>query len=109
MACHSEKKAEIVLPLAGYNLGVKYIQAHSPQEVAALLTEGFGISENLARLILLPSYAPAIRPNVQEVNNTLKWLKEKNRIPINYQGENLIDTTFAAPYQISSYIKNSKL
>jgi len=56
---------------------------------------------------LLPSYTPASRPNIQEINNTLKWLKEKNRIPAHYQGENLIDTTFTVPYKIPSYPPNT--
>ncbi|EIY48007.1 MULTISPECIES: ABC transporter substrate-binding protein [Bacteroides] len=106
-AALKEKKAEITSLIQGYNLGVKYIQTHSSQEVSTLLAEEFRISENLARLILLPSYTPASRPNIQEINNTLKWLKEKNRIPAHYQGENLIDTTFTVPYKIPSYPPNT--
>lgn len=89
-----EKRKEITALIKGYNLGVKHIQACSPKELNLLLTEAAGIPDYIAKLILLPSYTPAKRPDEQDIRQTIKWLRNKNKIPDNYQGENLIDTTF---------------
>ncbi len=89
-----EKREEITALIKGYNLGVKHIQACSPKELNLLLTEAAGIPDNIANLILLPSYTPAKRPDEQDIRQTIKWLRNKNKIPDNYQGENLVDTTF---------------
>ena len=93
-----EKRKEIAVLIEGYNLGVKRIQACSSKELNAWLTEEIGIPESIARLILLPSYTPATRPDKQAIDKTIKWLKDKNRIPGSYQGDNLIDTAFALPH-----------
>ena len=89
-----EKRKEITALIKGYNLEVKHIQACSPKELNLLLTEAAGIPDYIAKLILLPSYTPAKRPDEQDIRQTIKWLRNKNKIPDNYQGENLIDTTF---------------
>ncbi|EOA48887.1 hypothetical protein HMPREF1532_02521 [Bacteroides salyersiae WAL 10018 = DSM 18765 = JCM 12988] len=89
-----EKRKEITALIKGYNLGIKHIQACSPKELNLLLTEAAGIPDYIAKLILLPSYTPAKRPDEQDIRQTIKWLRNKNKIPDNYQGENLVDTTF---------------
>ena len=67
-----EKRKEITALIKGYNLGVKHIQACSPKELNLLLTEAAGIPDYIAKLILLPSYTPAKRPDEQDIRQTIK-------------------------------------
>lgn len=80
-----EKRKEITALIKGYNLGVKHIQACSPKELNLLLTEA-GIPDYIAKLILLPSYTPAKRPDEQDIRQTIKWLRNKIKSPTTIKG-----------------------
>lgn len=89
-----DKKEEIRLLIAGYNLGIDYIKMHPQKELNQVLID-MGVPEPLTGLIALPSYKKAIRPSNESIHKAFEWLKKNHRIPESYpMNKNLIDTTF---------------
>nr|WP_284696976.1 ABC transporter substrate-binding protein [Bacteroides fragilis] len=89
-----EKNEEIRRFITGYNLGVKYLQTYPQDKWGEILTQEFGLPETLAAQVDLPDYRPAMCPSSHDIKKAIAWLKNKGAIPGNYQGENLVDTTF---------------
>ena len=90
----TEKDEGIRRFITGYNLGVKYLQTHPQNGWMEILVKEFGLPEKAAMQIDLPDYRPATRPSHHDIEKIIAWLKSKGAIPCNYQGENLVDTTF---------------
>jgi NitT/TauT family transport system substrate-binding protein len=89
-----EKNEEIRRFITGYNLGVKYLQTYPRDKWGEILTQEFGLPETVAAQVDLPDYRPAMCPSSHDIKKAIAWLKNKGAIPGNYQGENLVDTTF---------------
>lgn len=89
-----EKEAEIKTLIKGYNLAVKYIQTHPVEEWSAILTEDAGLPQSLIKEITLPDYQQASLPTEKDIKTTIQWLKNKRLIPAEYNGKELIDSTF---------------
>ena len=89
----NQKRKEIELLIAGYNLGVDYIKMHPQKEWEQVLIE-IGVPENLTGLVALPNYQKAKRPSAEGIDKAIHWLKENHRIPETYSEKNLIDTTY---------------
>lgn len=89
-----EKSKEIEILIIGYNEGVKYIKNHALSEWSSILIEDVGIPEELINSVLLPAYEKASLPKEKDIIQTIKWLKHRNLIPNDYQGDQLIDSTF---------------
>lgn len=90
----NEKSEEIGRLITAYNLAVEYMQIHPQKEWKQILIEEFGVPETLIGMIALPAYEPATRPSEADVASAVLWLKTQGRIPVTYQGQNLVDTTF---------------
>lgn len=90
----NKKSKEIKLLVDGYNRAVAYVQTRPLEAWKPLLMEEIGVPEIAAGLLVLPAYEQATRASVQEIDKAIAWLKEKGRISPNFQGTNLVDTTF---------------
>ena len=92
-----EKPEEIKALIKGYNLGVEYIKTHPVEVWASILVEDAGLPAALTKEIILPDYQPATLPSENDIKNTVQWLKAKKLIPLEYNGKELVDTTFIRP------------
>lgn len=93
-----EKSEEIKRLVTGYNLGVAYIRSHPLKEWKQILAEEMSIPETLTRLLVLPSYKPATRPDSLDIAKAITWLKSKGAIPQTYKETHLVDTTYTSTY-----------
>lgn len=93
------KRREIEVLIRGYNLGVEYIKNHPQSEWKEILVEDAGVPEPLTGHISLPNYKEAQLPSPKDLESTLAWLKEKQLVPLAYQGENLVDTIKGIHYR----------
>lgn len=87
-----EKRKEIEVLIIGYNYAVDYIRETPQSQWAHILTQDAGVPEALTGKVVLPNYQQASLPSTKDITYTLNWLKSKNLIPENYQGEYLLDT-----------------
>lgn len=95
----ANKRREIEVLIRGYNLAVEYIKKHPQSEWKEILVEDAGVPEALTGAVLLPKYKKAQLPSPKDMELTLVWLKEKQLIPLEYQGENLVDTIKGINYR----------
>lgn len=90
----NEKRKEIEVLVKGYNLGVDYLKSHRISEWANILIEDAGFPPALTEKVTLPDYEYAAPPSHRDIEQTIKWLKNKLLIPEDYTGEQLIDAGF---------------
>lgn len=95
----NEKKDEIEKLLIGYDQAVRYINSHTPSELAPLVAGMTGLSESQARLIVLPNYMYAQKPDADEIARAINEVRAKALVPANYNLNNFVDTTFLPPQQ----------
>lgn len=89
----NKKRKEIELLVRGYNLGVDYMHKHPQKEWEQALLK-LGVPNNLTGLIVLPNYSKATRPSIPDMENAIRWLKDKKRISNSFPEAQLIDTTY---------------
>jgi NitT/TauT family transport system substrate-binding protein len=94
-----DKKASIDALIKGYNLAVDYLLSHTSHDWGDILLNQ-QVPENALGLIVLPPYQHAQRPDMNEINNVVNWLKEKKAVKDEYDGTELADTTFVEKFTV---------
>lgn len=89
-----EKSDAIKLLIEGYNLGVQYMLDHPREEWSYILVEDAMIPENVANTVVLPEYTFAELPSKKDIDQTIKWLKDKELVPADYNGQGLVNPDF---------------
>lgn len=87
-----EKRKELEVLIEGYNQAVDYINKRPRSEWTDILIQDAGVPKELTEKIVLPRYQKASLPATKDIVYTVKWLKEKNLIPGEYDGALLTDT-----------------
>lgn len=97
-----EKEAEIKIIAKAYNLAIQQIN-EQPTKYNKLMQESYGIDELVTDTLTLPHYKKLEQPKQADIDDAIKWLKNKypeqdwlqTRILKNeYNGKQLIDTRF---------------
>lgn len=86
----TEKGESIRALLQAYNMGVDYLLTHDRQEWAEVLIEDAGVPRELVDQVVLPNYTHASLPSADDMQQTIQWLKAKQLVPEEYQGDGLV-------------------
>lgn len=87
-----EKGEAIKALLEAYNMAVDYINSHPREEWAEILVKDAGVPAELASQVVLPTYAHATLPSDKDIRETIEWLKAKELVPAEYNGEGLVSS-----------------
>lgn len=89
-----EKRQEIQALMEGYNLAIDYIHHTKVEDWLEIVPKEIGIPEALVSKIVLPHFVRAELPRPKDIQETVKWLKQKQLIPATYDGSKLVDPSF---------------
>lgn len=90
-ALKDPKKAELIRKLLqGYDIAVKKLKNKDCQDTARNLLKAFGIRQHTLDSLRLPKYHKATVPDAGQVQKAIQWLKSKELIKNNYNGDTLV-------------------
>lgn len=85
------KKEEIKAFYSAYNMAVEYIQKQPVSSYIDVLIKEAGFPETVKDSIVLPKYTKAVLPKEKDVDEVIKWLKDKQLIKNEYKYSDLVD------------------
>ena len=89
-----QKEKEIRAMYRAYNKAIDYL-AHEPMEnYIDLLIEKGGFPSSVKGVLVLPKYQKAMAPKGKDVEECMKWLKDKELIPKVYSLQEITDDRF---------------
>lgn len=90
-ALKDPQKAELIRKLIqGYDIAVERLKNKSCQDTARNLLKRFGIKEITLDSLRLPKYRKATVPDAGQIQKAVSWLKSKELIKNNYNGDTLV-------------------
>lgn len=90
-ALKDPKKAELIRKLIqGYDIAVERLKNKNCQDTARNLLKRFGIKEITLDSLRLPKYRKATVPDAGQIQKAVNWLKSKELIKNNYNGDTLV-------------------
>lgn len=90
-ALKDPRKAELVRKLIqGYDIAVDKLKSKNYQDSARNLLKTFGIRQHTLDSLRLPKYHKASAPDAGQVQKAIQWLKSKELIKNNYNGDTLV-------------------
>jgi NitT/TauT family transport system substrate-binding protein len=90
-----EKSGLIKKMYRAYDLGVEYIAAHDREDLAPVLIEEFGFTEDTVRNAALDIYAKAAPPRRTDIDLTADWLLERELVGPDFDRAAALDTELA--------------
>lgn len=93
-ALKDPKKAELLRKMVeGYNLAVEELKEKTNQAAAKKLFLPFGIKQQVLDSLHLPAYQKASTPDPRQVQKAIEWLRSRELIQNNYNGDTLVLST----------------
>lgn len=91
-----DQKPELIRKMyEAYNMGVEYLQTHTPMDVKDILVKDFGFPSDLVtENTKLYTYNTAQLPAGKDIEATIDWLKAKKLIRSDFNQTNLLDSQF---------------
>lgn len=90
-ALNDPQKAELIRKLIkGYDIAVERLKNKNNQDTACSLLKQFGIKQHTLDSLRLPKYHKATAPDEEQVQKAVNWLKSKDLIKNNYNGDTLV-------------------
>ncbi|SKA87878.1 NitT/TauT family transport system substrate-binding protein [Caloramator quimbayensis] len=88
------KEKEIKAFYAAYNKAVEFFQKQPVESYIDVLIKEAGFPEDVKGSIILPKYTKASLPSEKDVEDVIRWLKEKQLIKNEYKFNELVDGNF---------------
>jgi NitT/TauT family transport system substrate-binding protein len=88
----ANKKDLIRKMYQAWDMGVDYINSHGPEDMAPILIESFGFTQESAQYATLNIYTKAAPPDMADINLTANWLRERGLTDNNFDPASAVDT-----------------
>jgi NitT/TauT family transport system substrate-binding protein len=93
-----DSKADLIGRLyQAYNEGVEYLASHTADDVADILKEEMGFTDDILPHTRLTVYSPAAVPARNDLDMAAKWLKLGGLIPSDFDPFLMVDPRFVQP------------
>jgi NitT/TauT family transport system substrate-binding protein len=93
-----EEKTDLIGELyRAYNDGVEYLESHAITDVADILKEEMGFTDDILPYSRLTAYAPAAVPAREDLDRAAAWLKRGGLIPQDFDPSPMVDSRFVRP------------
>ena len=89
----ANKRAELQAMYRAYNRAVDYLANEKQEKYIDLLIEKGGFPPAVKESLVLPKYKKAQLPTEKDINDCMKWLKDKELIKVQYTYDDLVDSS----------------
>lgn len=90
-----DEKSDLIKKMyEAYNMGVEYLQNHTPLDIKDILVKDFGFPSDLVTDKLAYRYTSAQLPAEKDIEATVEWLKERSLIKSDFNHATVLDSQF---------------